>query len=214
MKIDILQSELKAVAQAMAVKDIRHYLNGVCVETNGRDTMLIATDGAMAAALRSSCVGDEITQNPAGYILPDTLVKTIIKAKAPRHSKTPLVSLTFDGNKVTADLPDGTSAAALLVDGRFPDWRRVIPTGDLGETVATSFNPDYLAKAAAAAAAMGVKSPWAYPFKQRGDNVAVMQCMNLIVALMGLRDNAISIPQTIDADLLRIDGIAEEKAAA
>ena len=43
--MQVLQKDLKAISLAMAVKDIRYYLQGVLFESNGAFTRLVATDG-------------------------------------------------------------------------------------------------------------------------------------------------------------------------
>lgn len=213
VSITVFQREIKAVAYAMAEKDLRYYLNGVCVETNGADIQLTATDGSIVMTLRSEYKGGGlITQQPTEYIIPASLVKTIIKAKAGRSSFKPVVSLIFDGNRVEAALPDGTSAIAKLVDGAFPDWRRIIPTGDLGETVAASFNADYLKAASAAALLVAGKF---HAFKQRGQQLAIMRAGALTVGLMPLRDHAVQIAQSCEPGdyLMQAPDVAAQAAA-
>lgn len=196
LRIEILQDEIKAVAKAMAVKDIRYYLNGVCVETNGNDTILAASNGHMLAVVRCGGSGNLVTQKPTEYIIPAAMVQTIAKAKAPKGAQYPSVALTFDGCKVEAALPDGTSSIAQTVDGKFPDWRRIIPEGDLGETGAAHYNPDYLKAAAEAAALATGDKTGVYAFKQRGNKAAIMAAGPLVFAVMPMRESA-PIPQQI-----------------
>lgn len=140
MQVTIPQSTIKAVSYAMASNDIRYYLNGMLLQHNGEETRLVATDGARLNAAR-------INHNDVGLcdlvevIIPDALIKIICKAKASRHS-TRMITLTIDGDKVSASMPDGTESVAKAIDGRFPDYSRVIPESFSGESA--QYNPKYM----------------------------------------------------------------------
>jgi hypothetical protein len=102
------------------------------------------------------------------------LVETIIKAKGQRKAAAD-ITLTIDGPagavKIAALLPDGTEAVAAAVDGKYPDYRRTLPTGFSGE--AASYNPDYLVDAHAGLLAwlqLGRGSTHGYGFRQNGSN--------------------------------------------
>jgi hypothetical protein len=82
------------------------------------------------------------TQAVAQYILPNTIIKTILKAKAPRGQSNPAVHLTLADGKVSARLPDGTEALAGLVEGAYPNYLRICPR-DIGETAPATINPTY-----------------------------------------------------------------------
>lgn len=124
-------SDIRAVSFAMAKKDLRFVLNGMLVETNGADVRLVCCDGhrlhGVMISNEDGLIGDVVQ-----YIVPDTLVNTILKAKLSRKAD-PMVTLTFDNGKVSALLPDGTESVASLVDGKFPDYCRVIPAAFSGE---------------------------------------------------------------------------------
>lgn len=189
--ITINQKDLKAVAHAMAVNDIRYYLNGVCVETDGADVRLIATDGHRLHIV--VCESDKMpTIERTQYILPDSLVKTIIKSKAPRGQKNPMVTLTFDNGKVAAALPDGSEVVSALVDGKFPDYRRVIPNNDsLGEFAPSVLNYKYVVDAYAGlndyhqtrvyVTTLGIM--------MRGDDVAILSDGGFTVAIAPMKGN-------------------------
>lgn len=131
-QITLKQSAIKAVSFAMAKNDIRYYLNGMCIQHNGEETRIIATDGHRLHMVRVEHK-DGLVIDPIECIIPDTLVNTIIKAKASRHDKIREVILTIDGDKVSAVLPDGTEAISKLIDGKFPDYTRVIPESFNGQ---------------------------------------------------------------------------------
>lgn len=140
MQITIKQNELQAVAYAMAVKDIRYYLNGVLLETNGAETRLVATDGHRLHAV-VSFDDTALVVDPVQIILPGTFVKTLLKAKFGRHGEK-VFTLNIDGDKVSCVLPDGTETVCKAIDGTFPDYLRVIPKSYSGEY--RPCNPEYI----------------------------------------------------------------------
>jgi DNA polymerase-3 subunit beta len=141
MQVTIPQSTIKAVAYAMAANDIRYYLNGMLLQHNGEETRLVATDGSRLNAARIEHK-DGILCDPIEVIIPDMLIKVICKAKAPRHDKSRMITLTIDGDKVSSAMPDGTESVAKAIDGRFPDYSRVIPESFSGESA--QYNPKYM----------------------------------------------------------------------
>lgn len=137
----IPQHAIKAVAYAMAVKDIRYYLNGMLIQHNGQETRLIAIDGHRLHACIVKHKGAELLPEVIEAIMPDSLVKTILKAKPGRYGSKE-IAFTIDGTRIQADLFDGTSASATAIAGEFPDYHRVIPTEFSG--VVAQYNPEYL----------------------------------------------------------------------
>jgi len=51
MKFSIQRKQLKGISRFAAIKDIRHYLMGVCVTQNNRGTVIEATNGHMMGRL-------------------------------------------------------------------------------------------------------------------------------------------------------------------
>ncbi len=144
MQVTIKQSTIKAVSYAMAKKDIRYYLNGMLLQHNGEETRLVATDGHrlnMAVIEHESGLVCDLIE----VIIPDTLIGQIIKAKAPRHDKRKEITITIDGDKIAATMPDGTQSIAKAVDGKFPDYQRVIPDSFSREI--SQFSPEYMGQA-------------------------------------------------------------------
>lgn len=140
----ILQPEiLLAVKVFAAQKDVRHYINGVCVELGKTESRLIATDGHRQAMYRLRDGGGfEDLDQPLQVIIPNALMAGIkkkglveIEIGEPTNPEQPLVRpVTIRQNE--------TAVNGFSVDGRFPDWRRVIPSQVSGEVA--QFNPIYL----------------------------------------------------------------------
>jgi DNA polymerase-3 subunit beta len=196
MQITIKQSTIKAVAHAMAKNDIRYYLNGMLVHTNGHDTRLVAIDGhRMNIAIIERTM---LIEAPKKYIIPASLVSTICTCKAPRDNKKPEVTLTFHDGKVAAELPDGTEAVAKLVDGIYPDYDRVIPKTLSGEVA--QYNPEYVLDAYKSIADyLGVKDH-NFGLSMNGQNgCAAMACDGFAALIMPWRAKTVT---TIDSRLL------------
>lgn len=140
MKFDIKTDTLRAAVQFAAVKDIRYYLVGVYV-TKGR---VVATDGTIMGVFDAPGAEGDV-------ILPLALVQQVIKAA----KKAALVEVEILEGKVSMTVGGATFGGA-LVDGTFPDYRRVIPTETSGEMA--QFDLALLERAYAGVAAFyGVK---------------------------------------------------------
>lgn len=140
--INIEMKNLRAVALAMAVKDIRYYLCGVLVEYNGAETRLVATDGHRLHAVIVENSG--IVTEPVSFIMPSDFVKACLKVKAPRHDKAPVIVLNYFAGKIEARLPDGMSFSGMALDGRFPDYTRVCPIASETGIEAAHYKPEYI----------------------------------------------------------------------
>jgi len=196
MQITIKQSTIKAVAHAMAKNDIRYYLNGMLVHTNGHDTRLVATDGhRMNVAIVERAM---LVEAPQKYIIPASLVSTICKCKAPRDNKKPDVTLTFHDGKVAAALPDGTEAVAKLVDGKYPDYDRVIPKTLSGEVA--QYNPEYVFSAYKACADYLDVKNHQIALSPNGSGPAAMACGGFVALILPWRTD--DIVTKLDSRLL------------
>ena len=196
MQITIKQSTIKAVAHAMAKNDTRYYLNSMLVHTNGHDTRLVATDGhRMNIAIIERTM---LVEAPQQYIMPASLVSTICKSKAGKNNKEPDVTLRFHDGKVAAALPDGTEAVAKLIDGKYPDYDRVIPHTLSGEPA--QYNPQYVLDAHNSIADyLGVKDH-NFGLSMNGQNgCAAMVCDGFAALIMPWRAETVT---TIDSRLL------------
>ena len=117
-----LKGLLALVQYAMAQQDIRYYLNGVLMVVDGSELRLVATDGhRLAVATRDVAATNAGRQE---VILPR---KTIIELfKLLGETEDPV---TIDCSASQARFRfDGVLLASKLVDGKFPDYQRVIPT--------------------------------------------------------------------------------------
>ncbi|MCH9673106.1 MAG: DNA polymerase III subunit beta [Gammaproteobacteria bacterium] len=124
--VTIAQGELKRVIDltqfAMANQDVRYYLNGLLFEFQGKRLRAVATDGhrlAMAELELDTPLDDTRRQ----LIVPRKGVLELNKLLT--DTDTPL-EIAISANMLRADIGD-VSFSTKLVDGRFPDYERVVP---------------------------------------------------------------------------------------
>ena len=118
-----LKALLSRVQFAMAHQDIRYYLNGLLLVTDGNLLKMVATDGhrlAFASAeLSSSFDKNEV-------ILPRKTILELYKALADNDDE---VAIDIAGNQVKFSFGN-VVIHTKVVDGKFPDYNRVIPSGN------------------------------------------------------------------------------------
>lgn len=106
---------------AMAQQDVRYYLNGMLLETDGLSIRAVATDGHRLAVCEN-----ELSENP----LPTQQV--ILPRKGVLELQRLLTgdeTLQFEMGKNHLRITVGdVRFTSKLIDGRFPDYQRVIPT--------------------------------------------------------------------------------------
>ena len=156
MKITLDYSVIKALLICAAKQDVRYYLNGVCVDARADGTVvLVATDGHRLLAYLVAADNIEALA-PGEYIIPRELLEAVKPAKAGR------ITLPIHIDVATApDTPDperagvtikgrtsititgATTTVGAPIDGKYPDWRRIIPASTSGE--AAQYQPDYIA---------------------------------------------------------------------
>ena len=131
---------LQSLAKHIAPKsDIRYYLNGVLLEVTAAGRFYVATDGHKLVAIREARQeGDTIGE----WIIPRDVILGIKIQKAGRNP-VEHAELEIDGAKAKLDYC-GTGAVFAFVDGKFPDWRRVVPQTLSGELA--QFNLELLSR--------------------------------------------------------------------
>lgn len=118
-----LRELFNRTAFAMAQQDVRYYLNGLLLETGDKRLRAVATDGHRLALCDLT---GEMGDLPAQQVI------------VPRKGVLELQRLLGDGeqpakmelgmNHVRVGVP-GLQFTSKLIDGRFPDYERVVPKG-------------------------------------------------------------------------------------
>lgn len=126
VKLSISQKRLKRllgqVQYAMAQQDIRYYLNGLLLVVAGSELRAVATDGHRLA-YASDELGGEL---PAvEVILPRKTVLELSRLLADNDED---VEIQLGGNQAQFRF-GAIELVSKLIDGKFPDYERVIPKG-------------------------------------------------------------------------------------
>ncbi len=121
--MDALVKAFATVAFAISDEETRYYLNGVLWSVEGDRLWSVATDGHRLAAV-TTALPDGAADLP-DMILPKALVRRIVKRGA--GGKGGEVRIAISGSAIQTTLPDGTTMISKLIDGSYPDWRRVMP---------------------------------------------------------------------------------------
>ena len=120
----VLKSLINQVHFAMAVHDIRYYLNGILFVAEGRNLTLVATDGHRLA-LAQSTLDAEIPKQEV--ILPRKTVLELQRLlRDDREGEEGRIEMRFAGNQAKFVF-SGMEFVTKLVEGKFPDYNRVIP---------------------------------------------------------------------------------------
>ena len=115
-----LKDLLHQVSFAMAVHDIRYYLNGILFVAEGKQLSLVATDGHRLA-FASATLEVEVPRQEV--ILPR---KTVTELQRLLSDADGAIEMQFAGNQAKFSF-GGMEFVTKLVEGKFPDYNRVIP---------------------------------------------------------------------------------------
>lgn len=113
---------LGLVQFAMAVQDIRYYLNGVLISCDGTTLRVVATDGHRLS-MASYQLAEPVAKIEA--ILPRKTVIELIKLLD--ESDDP-IHMAMHQNQVKFRFA-GIEIVSKIVEGKFPDYTKVIPSG-------------------------------------------------------------------------------------
>jgi len=115
-----LKDLLNQVSFAMAVHDIRYYLNGILYVAEGQQLSLVATDGHRLA-FASATLDVEVPRQEV--ILPR---KTVLELQRLLSDAEGAIEMQFASNQAKFSF-GGMEFVTKLVEGKFPDYNRVIP---------------------------------------------------------------------------------------
>jgi len=116
----VLKKLLLSVQYAMAQQDVRYYLNGVLLIIEGNKIKAVATDGHRLAFNASVIDGDHEKQE---IILPRKAVSELCKLLSDTEDE---VEVEFSTQQMKVSF-SGINLISKVIDGKFPDYDRVIP---------------------------------------------------------------------------------------
>ena len=117
---DQFRRMVKAVAYAVDDESSRYALGGVCIDVQDGVVSFVATDGRRLSKVEAEIdqdVDDSQTLIPARAL--DIMGRLAVGDGA--------VQLEATGREVVCTIDNGTIVTARLLEGRFPNWRDVIP---------------------------------------------------------------------------------------
>ncbi|RKS86032.1 DNA polymerase III beta subunit [Orbus hercynius] len=116
-----LKSLIDAVQFSMANQDVRYYLNGMLFETENNLLKTVATDGHRLAVCALP-IGEH-TPTTCSVIMPRKSVLELAKLSSDSEE---LINIQIGNNNLRVNFADLTFTSK-LIDGRFPDYRKVLP---------------------------------------------------------------------------------------
>jgi len=123
---DIENSTLKGLFDktqfAMAVQDVRYYLNGMLLEVNGKNIVCVATDGHRLALSKTE-LDQEVSENLMQAIIPR---KGVLEAGKLLSTSEEVCKLELSANHIRITLGSFVFTSK-LIDGRFPEYDKVLP---------------------------------------------------------------------------------------
>jgi len=125
IEFDIPENVLKQLLEdtmfAMAQQDVRYYLNGLLLEASNNKLKAVATDGHRLAMKEIEV--NLNTNSELQVIVPRKGVSELARVL---HSTEEIVHVQINQNQIKATISQ-TQLTSKLIDGRFPDYERVIP---------------------------------------------------------------------------------------
>ena len=116
-----LRTLIEKTAFAMAQQDVRYYLNGMLLEADATQIKSVATDGHRLALSQKEYQADLETSRQ--IILPRKGVQELQRLLSTEDNT---VSVGLGKNHIRVNM-DGLQFTSKLIDGRFPEYQRVLP---------------------------------------------------------------------------------------
>lgn len=117
----VLRQLLDDTHFAMAQQDVRYYLNGLLLELSAQGLRAVATDGHRLAMSEAAMTID--VETPLQLIVPRKGVQELLRLLDNNDES---VSLEVSPNHIRLDT-GRIQLTSKLIDGRFPDYQRVVP---------------------------------------------------------------------------------------
>ncbi len=117
----LLKKAMEKTLFAMALQDVRYYLNGLLIDLDGQLLRTVASDGHRLALYEE--VLEDADFAPRQVIVPR---KGILELYRLLNDQDETITLQLASNNISV-LMGELSFSAKLIEGRFPDFRRVMP---------------------------------------------------------------------------------------
>lgn len=117
----LIKALIDSTAFAMAQQDVRYYLNGMLWEVQNQQLRCVATDGHRLAMCTK--VVDVVVEGKLQSVVPRKGIQELSRLLSEDDE---LVEITL-GDKHMQVATNGFTFTSKLVDGKFPDYERVLP---------------------------------------------------------------------------------------
>lgn len=129
LKFEVEQSKLRRLIDhtsfAMAQQDVRYYLNGMLLELNNDCLRTVTTDGHRMAVCSVPLELTNVITAKQQIILPRKAILELVKLLTDQEGK---LSIVLGEHHIRATTGEFTFTSK-LIDGKFPDYERVLPKG-------------------------------------------------------------------------------------
>lgn len=127
----LLKMAIDKVSFAMGQQDVRYYLNGALFHFTVNKLTAVATDGHRMAKFETEI---EYSGDEKQFIVP---AKTVNELRRLLTTATDSLNLSFSERSVQTEIR-GVTIKSKLIDGKFPEYERVIPKSTDNSAVCTS----------------------------------------------------------------------------
>ena len=129
-----LKSIINNTSFAMGNQDWRHYLNGLYLSIDNTTITSVATD-AHRLALSTQNINESLS-DPINGIVPRKSINEIAKLL---NEDSENITLNLGSNSINVSVA-GTTFSSKLIEGKFPDYEQVIPSGESSTLVVDKKN--------------------------------------------------------------------------
>jgi DNA polymerase-3 subunit beta len=195
LKINVRPELVKALLLIAGKQDVRYYLNGVCVDfrTPGR-VHLVATDGhrLMIADVTGSADGG-LPERVTHAIIPRDMLESV---KTLKGADLNITLIADEIGAVDVAVQGITTATGKEIDGKYPDWKRLIPRTSSGAPA--QFNAAYIGDWGKVAKLLGNR-----------DCIAPIAYNGEAATLVGLPGDCIGIQMPVRSDMALLPTVPE-----
>ena len=132
----VLQRLLDKTAFCMASQDVRYYLNGLLIEYKEGEVNAVATDGHRLA-LATSPLSDMSSIEGMRQIVPRKAVLELSKILKQENDED--IKVTFGDSSLSIQ-GKNLDFSTKLIDGKFPEYEKVLPSGEPNSLEVTKEN--------------------------------------------------------------------------
>jgi hypothetical protein len=220
MTISVRADLFRLAYSAVSTEETRYYLNGVRIEPHPvKGALLVSTDGQRMVCIYdvdATCDEQAIVQLPKyALALCATKAKNLDVDRQMLHvsladKSAQLVREVLNKDGLVTKAEPLMTAHGVIIDGTYPDWRKVTPQGAMEPISLSAFNPRYMAELAKIGSGLSsAGSTSAMYFLRRsggndGDPVVVRfsRVEHLFAILMPMRaDPVTALPDFFSAEL-------------